>query len=251
MSSLSVGFIVLVCLCAGAVLGFLIRRLLPEHHLNADSKDAIKIGTGLIGTMGALVLGLMVGSAKGSYDAQKAELTQMSAKIILLDRGLAHFGPETKEIREQLKLATGHMLELLWPEADSPPSLLSVAPTANEGMIDSILALSPKNDSQRSLKDQAMTLAVDIGQTRWLLNQQRGSSISAVLLILLVFWFSLTFVSTGLLAPVNGTVLVTLFLCAVSLAGAVFLVLEFDHPFSGMIQISSETLRHAVAQLGR
>lgn len=251
MSSLAVGFIVLACLCAGAVLGFLIRRMLPEHHLSTDSKDAIKIGTGLIGTMGALVLGLMVASAKGSYDAQKAELTQMSAKIILLDRGLAHFGPETKEIRDELKLATGRMLELLWPDADAPPSLLSVVPTANEGMIDSILELKPRNDSQRSLKDQAVTVAVDIAQTRWLLNQQRGSSVSGVLLVFLVFWFSLTFVSTGLLAPVNGTVVVTLFLCAVSLAGAVFLVLEFDRPFTGMIQISSETLRQAMAQLGR
>lgn len=251
MSSLAIGFIVLGCLCAGAVLGFLIRRVLPEDHLSADSKDAIKIGTGLIGTMGALVLGLMVGSAKGSYDTQKAELTQMSAKIILLDRGLAHFGPETKEIRAELKQVTGRMLELLWPDANAPPSVLSVAPAANEGLIDSILELSPKNDSQQSIKNQVVALAVDVGQTRWLLNQQRGSSISTVFLVLLTFWLTLIFVSTGLLAPVNGTVIVTLFLCAVSLAGAVFLILELDRPFSGMIQIPTETLRHAMAQLGR
>src|SRR5262245_58136884 len=250
MSSLAIGFVVLGCLCAGSLLGFLIRRALPEHHVSADSKDAIKIGTGLIGTMGALVLGLMVGSAKGSYDAQKAELTQMSAKVILLDRALAHFGPKTKEIRDELKLATGRILEQHWPDAKSQAAA-SVAPGANEGIIDMILELTPNTDSQQSLKSQAVTLAVDIGQTRWLLNQQRGSSISVVFLVLLTFWLSLIFVSTGVLAPVNGTVVVTLFLCAVSLAGAVFLILELDRPFTGMIQIPSETLRQAMEQLGR
>src|SRR5262245_32494202 len=241
MSSLAIGFVVLGCLCAGSLLGFLIRRALPQHHLSADSKDAVKIGTGLIGTMGALVLGLMVGSAKGSYDAQKAELTQMSAKIILLDRGLAHFGPETKELREQLKLATRHMVDLFWPEENSQSSRVSAAPTGYETIFDSILNLTPKNDSQKSIKGQITALAIDIGQTRWLLNQQSGSSISVVFLVLLIFWLSLIFLSTGLLAPVNGTVVVTLMLCAVSLASAVFLILELDRPFTGMIQIPSET----------
>src|SRR5689334_7112569 len=99
MSSLTIAAIVFACLVGGALLGFLIRQVLPGHHLNPESRDAIKLGTGLIGTMGALVLGLMVGSAKGSYDAQKAGVTQLSAKIILLDRALAHYGPETKEAR--------------------------------------------------------------------------------------------------------------------------------------------------------
>ncbi len=251
MDSIVIGLIVLASLCAGAVLGFLIRRALPEHHLSADSKEAIKLGTGLIGTMGALVLGLMVSSAKSSYDAQKAELTQMAAKIILLDRGLAHFGPETKEIRDQLKLATGRFLALLWPDENPQPAPLSAAPAPNERIYDLILELKPNDDAQRSLKGHIVSLAFDIGQTRWLLYEQSGSSISVVFIALLVFWLSLIFVSTGLLAPVNGTVIVTLMLCALSLAGAVFLILELDRPFTGMIAIPSETLRHAQAQLGR
>src|SRR5262245_12958831 len=125
MSSLAIGSIVVASLCTGAILGFLSRLCLPGHHLSPESKDTIKLGTGLIGTMAALVLGLLVGSTKGSYDTQKAELTQMSAKVIMLDRALAHFGPEAKEAREQLRLSAEGMLDVFWRDANQPSSASS------------------------------------------------------------------------------------------------------------------------------
>jgi hypothetical protein len=250
MSSFAIGLIVVACLSAGAITGFLIRLALPGHHLSTESKDTIKLGTGLIGTMAALVLGLLVGSTKGSYDTQKAELTQMSAKMILLDRALAHFGPEAKETREQLKVAAERMLGVFWRDGNEPSSAASPS-AAKERLYDLILSLAPKTDAERSIQSQALSMAVDIGQTRWLLQQQSGSSVSTVFLVILIFWLSVTFISFGLFAPANATVIFTFVLCAFSVAAAVFLILELDHPFSGMIQIPKETLRSALEQLGR
>jgi hypothetical protein len=68
----------------------LLRRVLPEHHLSTDSKDVVKLGMGLIGTMAALVLALLIASAKSSFDTQSNEVMEMSADFMLLDRTLAH-----------------------------------------------------------------------------------------------------------------------------------------------------------------
>src|SRR5262249_51767146 len=163
----------------------------------------------------------------------------------------AHFGPEAKDAREQLKLTASHIMEVLWSDAGRQETQVVRASTAGEQLYDQILSLKATTDSQKTIQNQAISIAMDIGQTRWLLYQQAGSSIPTLFIILLVFWFSVTFFSIGLFAPVNAMVLATLLLCAVSVAGGVFLVLELDHPFSGLIQISPETLRNAITQLGR
>src|SRR4029453_5628978 len=92
------------CMFGGALLGLLLSSLLPEHHLRDNSKDTVKVVAGMIATLAALVLGLLVGSAKSSFDALNTEITQSGTKIILLDRVLAAYGPETKDAREQLRL---------------------------------------------------------------------------------------------------------------------------------------------------
>ena len=102
MNSIAVSLTVFACVFGGAVCGILLRRVLPQDHLSADSKQVVTMSMGLVATMAALVLGLLVTSAKSYYDAQSAELTQMSAKVILLDRLLAHYGQETKEVRDLL-----------------------------------------------------------------------------------------------------------------------------------------------------
>jgi hypothetical protein len=251
MSSLSIGLIVFACLFGSCLLGMVLRRILPEGHLSAESKDVVKVGTGLIGTMAALVLGLMVGSAKSSYDAQKQNLVNMSVKLVLLDRALAHYGPDAKLPRETIQAAATRMLAQIWPEDRSQSALLDPTAAKGEAMYDQIQALTPKSDAQKTLQGQALNFAVDLGQVRWLIYQQSGSAVSTPFVIVLVFWLSVIFASFGLLAPANPTTIVTLLLCAVSVAGAMFLILELDRPFDGMIQLSSAPLRNAVAQLGR
>ena len=248
MSPIAVASIVFACVFGGALLGILLHRLLPEHHLGSDSKDIVKLGMGLVGTMAALVLGLLVASAKGSYDAQSTELTQMSANIALLDRVLAHYGPEADEPRALLRAAVERLLDLLWPRAGAAPS---APPAAGEALYEKIQALSPKSDAQRAMQSLASGLAVDIGRTRWLMYAQTTTSVSSPLLIVLILWLSAIFVSFGLFAPFNTTVVASLFVSALSVSGAIFLILEMYAPYAGLIQISSAPLRAALEHLGQ
>jgi hypothetical protein len=109
--------------------------------------------------------------------------------------------------------------------------------------------LSPQNEVQRSLQAQALKMSIDLGQTRWLLFEQRGSSIPTPFLVLLVFWVTIIFLSFGLFAPPNATVITCLFLCALSVSGAIFMILELDRSFGGLIQISSAPLQSASLNL--
>lgn len=250
MSPLTVSLVVLACVFGGALFGMFLRAVLPQHHLSADSKDIVKLGMGLVGTMAALVLGLLVASAKGSYDAQSAEITQMSADVALLDRGLALYGPETKDTRVQLRGYVVGILDHMWSTegTDASPS---TAPSGGEMLYEKLQGLSPKNDLQRSLQGQLLSIAVDVGKTRSLMYAQQAASISMPLLVMLVLWVTFIFISFGLFAPFNATVISSLFVAAFSVSGAIFLILEMYAPYSGLIQISSAPLRAVLEALGR
>jgi Protein of unknown function (DUF4239) len=249
MSPNSIGWVVLACVFGGALLGMALRQVLPEHHLSSDSKDVIKLAMGLTATMSALVLALLIASAKTSYDAQKNELTQIAANISLLDRILAHYGPETKEARELLRGTVIGMRDQIWPQFSSQPAEVNQA--IGDHLYDKIEGLAPQTDGQRALQIQAQKVGVDLAQTRLLLSEQRVSSIPMPFLVLLVFWLTIIFLSFGLFAPQNPTVIATLLLCALSVSGAIFLILELDRPFAGLIQISSAPLNNAIAHIGR
>jgi hypothetical protein len=250
MTPAAIGCVAFACVFGGALIGMALRRILPEHHLSTDSKEVIKLAMGLTATMSALVLALLIASAKSSYDAQRNELTQLSATIILLDRGLAHYGPETKGARDLLRRYVAEMHDQIW--VNDRTSAAELEPTAmlGESFYDNLQQLSPQTDVQRSIKLEAQKMSVDLGQTRWLLSEQRGSSIPMPFLVLLVFWVTIIFLSFGLFAPPNATVIAALFLCALSVAGAIFLILELDRPFGGLVRISDLPLRNAMAHLG-
>lgn len=250
MGSFTIAGIAFLCVFGGSLIGMYLRTALREHHLSSETKDLVKVGIGLIATMSALVLGLLVASAKSSFDTQKSEVGQISANIILLDRALAHYGPDAQEVRELLHASAERMIEQLWPTNGTPSSPASPT-SASEVLFDKIENLSPKTDAQRGLKAQSVKTAIDIGQTRWLMFAQKTSAVSLPFLVVVLFWLTITFLSFGLYAPKNGVVFATLFVCALSVAGALFLVLELDRPFDGFIQISSEPMRNALGQLGR
>jgi hypothetical protein len=228
----------------------LLHSVLPQNHLSAETKGIVNLGAGIIGTMAALVLGLLVASAKNAYDTQSNELTDVSSRILLLDRVLAHYGPETKEAREELRGVVGGTIDRMWPQDHTKRSQLDPTTSGGEIVYDKIQELSPANDSQHSLKTEALSLAVGLAQTRSLMFEQSAVSISKPLLIVVVFWLSINFISFGLFAPHNATVIATLLLCALAVSGAIFLILELYSPFGGMIQISSAPMRNALAHLG-
>jgi hypothetical protein len=250
---MEIGGIVFACTFGGAIAGMMLRAVVPEHHLSAESKDVVKLGTGLIATLAALVLGLLIASAKSSFDAQRTGFQQLAANIVLLDRTLARYGPETKDARDSLRNLVASTIERLWPDNAALSSGLgsSVITLGGEAVIDRVRDLSPKNEGQRSLQSQAMQICNDLARTRWLLAEQDQSAIPRPFLVVVVFWLTVLFPSFGLFSPLNPTVIATLLVCALSVAGAIFLIVDLDQPFDGLIQISSTPLRNALSQLGQ
>jgi hypothetical protein len=250
MRPIAISLIVFGCVFGGVVVGMFLRAALPLDHLSSDSKDVVKLGMGLVATMSALVLGLLISSAKSFYDTQQAEVTGMSTRIILLDRVLAHYGPETKEIRSLLRGAVVESLDRVWPQ-ERTPSELRAPSNAADSLLEKIQALSPKDDRQRSLQSQALSMAIGLSQTRWLMYEEGTSSVSRPMLLILVFWLTTIFISFGLLAPRNATVAASLFVSGLSVSGAIFLILEMYTPFSGLIEVSSAPLRTALTYLAQ
>ena len=249
--SMVISGLILLCVFGGAVLGLLLRGYLPEHHLSADSKEVVKLGTGLIGTMAALVLGLLVSSAKSSYDAEKNIVIEMSANIMLLDRLLVHYGPETAAARAGLRQDVAMAIQNLWGEGESPSTQPAPVVADRGQLYDEIQKLSPEDNMRRSLLAEARNICFSLGRSRMLLYAQMESSISMPMLVALVFWLIAIFLSFGMLSPRNATVVMTLFVCALSVSGAVFLILELDRSFDGLIQISSLPMTNALQQIGR
>jgi hypothetical protein len=248
---MQIAWIVFACVFAGAVLGMFLRAKLPEDHLSADTKDVVKVAIALIATMGALVLSLLISSAKSNYDTRGSEVLQVSADIILLDRALAHYGPEAKDARSLLRRSLAAAIERISPTTGVTPAVIDPTASPVEALYDKIDELSPQTDSQGSLKAQALKMTMDLARTRFLFFEQAGSSLPAPFLVVLVFWLTIIFVSFGLFAPGNATVAAVFLVCALSVSGAIFLLLELDRSSEGIIQVSSAPLRQALARLGQ
>jgi hypothetical protein len=253
MISIKIALIVFTCVFCGALLGMILRAITPGHHLSQDSKDVIKLGTGLVATIAALVLGLVISTAKGSFDVQDAAVKQTSAKILMLDRVLAQYGPETKETRDLLRRIVAYKLDQIWPEDRSQTANLGEheAVPAGEEIQARIMRLTPQNDGQRWLQSRALQISGDIMETRWLVLAGEGGSIQVPFLVVIVFWLTIIFVSFGLFAPRNAVVVAVLFVCALSVAAAIFLLVEMDQPFQGLMKISSAPLRFTLSHLGK
>lgn len=250
MSPIATSLIVFACVFGGALFGMILRAVVPAHHFDEETNDVVKLGMGLLVTMTALILGLLIASAKTSYDTQKMEVAELSARIISLDRTLARYGSETKEIRNLMLGETARAIDRAWPKnrAGAP----QIKPSeSGEVYYEKLLELSPKDDTQRYQKAQALSLATDIRHMRWLMFAQRGSSFSMLFLVAVVSWLTIIFISLGLFAPRNTTVIVTLFVCGLAVSGAILMILELDTPFEGLLQISPDQLRSTLMILGQ
>jgi hypothetical protein len=250
MSTVAISLIVFACVFGGAMFGMFLSARLPKHHLNEDSKRVLTLGSGVIATMAALVLGLLVASAKATYDAQNNEALDVSAKIALMDRILGRYGPEASAARRQLRAAFARALDRVWPPSGSPVRHPNLGTSDAAEVLDKIQDLTPSTEAQHLLKSQAISLALDLGKTRFLIYEQQESSVSLPLLGMVVFWMSINFMSFGLFAPRNATVIVAFLFCAFAVAGAIFLIVEMYKPLDGLIHVSSAPLRNVLGQLG-
>jgi len=250
MSPITISLVVFALVFVGALLGTLIHSLLPNAYLDSDSKEVVRLGMALVGTTVALALGLLIASGKNFYDNQNSEVTQLAADVVLLDKILNQYGPESKEIRHLLRSSVAHMVDVTWGRNSSDQTRF-ILPATSEVFLVRIPELSPHNDSQRFLQSEALSAAIRLGQTRTLLIAQKASSVPMPLLAVLVFWLTLLFMSFGLFVRPNPVVVVSLFASALAVCGAIYLILEMYQPYRGLIQASSVPLRTALEQLGQ
>jgi hypothetical protein len=247
------GLISAGCIFSGVLLGLLLRGLLPDQHLQDESKDTIKLGAGMIATVSALVLGLLVASAKTTFDTTEEEITQRAAKIIFLDRLLADYGPETKATREQLRRTVAASIEMIWPNEQTRAAGLTAYERMRGMQVTqmTLFKVTPTTDAQRQLFATAQQIITDLRQSRWVLIQRAQHAVPIPFLVVLLFWLTVLHVSFGLFAPRNGTVITVLFISALSVSGAIFIILDMTHPLQGVIKVSSEPMRKALEQLGQ
>ncbi len=253
MNAMTVGGLVFALVFAGALLGMYLRTALPAHYLNEDSKDIIRIATAMIATLAALVVGLLIASAKSSFDNKNSALTRAATRFVLLDRTMAQYGPETRETRDLLRRFLVMRFRQIWPEGESrglEPKVVGEG-SGIETVQRRLLDLSPQNDAQRWLKSTALQLSSEIAEVRWSAVEQMGSGIQWPFLVVMVFWFVVIFTSFGLFAPRNGAVIVALFFCALSLGGSIYLIVEMDQPYGGLIRLSSAPVITALDQIGQ
>jgi len=252
MSSIVISSITLLCLTGGFFLGLWLQHRLPDHHLSSESQNTVKLGAGMVATMSALVLGLLVSSAKSSFDSVNVAIAQNGARIIQLDHLLAQYGPETRAMRDQLKASVVARVAKVWDQAAPGASGLQAVEksTAMVDLQSGLGTLTPQNDVQKSVLNQARQVSEEIWQSRLLLIEEQQEPVPTVFLVLLVFWLAMLFLSFGLFAPNNPTVFAVLLVCAFSVSSAVFLILEMSHPLDGFIKVSSAPLLKAIQLIG-
>jgi hypothetical protein len=249
MSALALSGIIFLLVLGGVLLGAWLRHTLPQHHLSKESQDVVRLGVGLIATIGALVLGLLIASAKSSFDTQAGQIKQITAGLIQLDNLLDQYGPEAVPIRKQIRSAIGPLVDRLWREKASKSPVPFVATAAAEKAYAEIQSLTPQNDMQRSLQARAIQVSNDFAQTRLLLFVESDNQIPAPFLAILVFWLIIIFASFSLFSPLNATVFAFLSLFALSASRAIYLILELSEPFKGLMMLSSAPLRNALGPL--
>lgn len=246
---MAISSIVFALIFIGSLVGMALRRTLPLEHLGQDAKDTMRLAIGLVVTMTGLVLGMLVSSAKSYYDGQKNKVTEMSTEIILLNNSLTAFGPEAEQVRFYARQTVEDAIDRVWPKEKQSQSQLR--PKDNDVTLAAQLqALVPKNDTQASAKAQAVAIVQGLKKSNWLMFlESEQASVPMPLLLVVTSWLVIIFISFGIFAPPNATVIATLIICAMAVSGAIFIIMEMYSPFSGVLRISSAAVRDALNQM--
>lgn len=253
MSSLLNSLLVFCLVFGAAMTGGFLQRKLPGDHRDSPSKESVQLVMGLIATMAALVLSLLIASSHAYFATQQEELQKLAADVILLDESLGHYGEEAQPLRVVLREDVVAATRTMSPN-EGVGSAIVTAPGAGgqrPHLFAQVLALQPKTEAQRFDRSKALDLLAMIASTRLLIHEQSTSSVPVPLIAVMVIWLMLLFAGFGLFARLNATVLTAIALGAVSVASAIFLILDMSHPYRGLIHVSRAPIQTALDQIGR
>jgi hypothetical protein len=246
-----IGLIAFCCIFGAAVAGFLLQERLPESQRTEATQKTVQTTMSVVAILAALVLGLLIASAKAGFDTRSREIEQFSASLTLLDRELLHFGQEQKDIRALLRDFTTRKLAQTWRTDHG--SLPAVDDLQTVQMLDDIedrlRALTPQTELQRAARSSALQLAGELKRTSRLLAVQESSQTPRPFLMVVIFWLSILFVSYTIFAPFNATVIATILVGALSVSIAVNLIFDMDRPFAGFIKVSSAPMQQVLEKM--
>jgi hypothetical protein len=232
----------------GSWLGTRLRLRLPKHHLDPDTRELVKAGIGFLSTLTGIVLGLIVASAKGSFDQRSEEVQAAAAKVVLLDAQLRRLGDGASPVRALMREHLRVRIDAIWSQRSE--ALVGSA-TDFERLRQAMQTMPAESNAHREAAVGALRLLDELSQIRSMAQVQAGSPVLAPLLLLIMCWLALISAGLNLFAPPNGTVRVTSVLFALAAASAVFLILEMEHGFGGVIQVSDRPVREALVQMER
>jgi hypothetical protein len=243
--------IAFACVFGGAVLGVYLQGRLPDSHRNAGTQDVVKLVMGLIATLAALVLSLLVAASHSFYNTQQGELQQLGVDVVLLDQMLERYGPDAQLARQVLREDLARVILAISPvEGVGSGTLpLGKASLGKQDIFGVVQRLTPSTPAQSFEQSRAVTLMTTIASTRLLIHAQSSSTLPTSLVVVLITWLTILFVGFGMFAKLNATVLAALFVGALSVAGALFLIVEMGHPYNGIMRISYAPLQNALDQI--
>ncbi len=253
--------LVVAALLGASVVGMLLHRRLNERQKSRETADQIRLVISILVTFTALVLGLLLSNSKASYDAFDSRLRAFAGSIIELDQRLRQYGDETAPIRANLRTYLAGAIADTWRDEPRPAGVYPVYPDASDSvertplgklLIDidtAIRKLEPTDPFHAGLANLLEAKTTELLQQRRLAIETVHQTISWPLLVAMTLWLAIVFAVFGLTAPRNTVVYATIMLCALSFASAIFFILDFDRPLSGLIRVSSEPAREALRHL--
>jgi Protein of unknown function (DUF4239) len=238
-----------IALTAGMVLGMILRNRLPKLQLDA-AKEVVRLGAGFLATLSAVLISLMITSAKSSYDTQDTQFRTLVAYLVETDQLLVQYGPETTQIRLLMRQALPAAIDRIWREerSASQDSAFTAASLA-EQIGSAIATLAPADDAHRALKHRIEEASAEIARIRLLMFAGGGAAIPTPFLLVLIFWLAVVFASYSLFVEPSKTVIAALLVFALSISSALFLVADLSQPFVGLMQLPKEQLRRALGPL--
>lgn len=247
MYPILVSLAVLVLACAGLHLGGWIAGRMPEDHLVYEAQKAAQFGISMMATLAALVIGLMVTSARTTFDRANDDIVDVSTSILLLDRALAGYGPETAPVRTDLRAFLGQAAARVAPGGQ----MAKTVPRTNliTQLQVSILSLQPDTRAKWWFQHRALEITAELGKHRILTSEHESTSEPTPLLIVVTVWIVLIFISMGTFAMHNTSVRIVLFCTALAFSASIFVIMELEAPYTGVLRVSGQPLLDAAAEL--
>ena len=251
MGPITTALLVAACIFASAIAGQMLNSRLPHQHLTKETQDVVRLGTGMLSVLASLVLGLLIATAKTSYDTTDQSIRGYATELILLDETFRDYGRTAAAPRDLLRQYTTQLLADFWPNSGGQPVVLDnqVAGSMMEHIREAVRALKPIDEGQRWLQDQALQISTSLLRQRWLMIEQAGTKIQPIVLVILVLWIGFIFATFALNAPRNATVVAAFFICSFAIGGSIYLILEMDSPLNGPMKISSWPMANALAHM--